>query len=104
MSIVVSCSNGDRGRWGTELDLGSSESLDDHHRPTALGTEPKRARFIGRGCSLFCLRLLYRTEQRKAKWQESGASPVSEEAEVPNADEAFGKHVQQEAAQELIER
>jgi hypothetical protein len=40
----------------------------------------------------------------KAKWQESGASPVSEEAEVPNADEAFGKHVQQEAAQELIER
>jgi hypothetical protein len=50
------------------------------------------------------VRLLYRTEQLKAKRQESGTSPVSQEAEVANADEAFGKHVQQEAAQELIER
>jgi hypothetical protein len=29
---------------------------------------------------------------------------MGQETEVPNADEAFGKHVQQEAAQELIER
>jgi hypothetical protein len=27
-----------------------------------------------------------------AKWQESGPPPVGEEAEVANADEAFGKH------------
>ena len=40
----------------------------------------------------------------KAKWQELGASPVGEEAEVPDAHETFGKHVQQEAAQEFIER
>ena len=32
-----------------------------------------------------------------------GSSPVSEEAKVANADKAFGKQVQQEAAQELIE-
>ena len=36
--------------------------------------------------------------------QKSGALPVGEEAEVANADEAFGKHMQEEAAQELIER
>ena len=40
----------------------------------------------------------------KAKWQERGALAVGEEAEVPDAHETFGKHVQQEAAQEFIER
>ena len=40
----------------------------------------------------------------KAKWQELGALAVGEEAEVPDAHETFGKHVQQEAAQEFIER
>ena len=40
----------------------------------------------------------------EAKWQERGASPVGEESEVANAHETFGKHVQQEAAQELMER
>src|SRR6266404_886073 len=40
----------------------------------------------------------------KAKWQELGASPVGKESEVPDAHETFGKHVQQEAAQEFIER
>jgi hypothetical protein len=44
MLIVVSCGNRDRERWRTELDLGSSESLDDRHRPTALGAQPKIAR------------------------------------------------------------
>ena len=53
---------------------------------------------MGRGCFWFCLRLLYRTEQLKAKRQESGPLPVGEEAEVPNADKTFRKHVQQEAA------
>jgi hypothetical protein len=40
----------------------------------------------------------------KAKWQERSAPPVGEEAGVADADEAFGQQVQQEAAQELIER
>jgi hypothetical protein len=39
----------------------------------------------------------------KAKRQEGGAPPVGEEAEVANADKAFGKDMQEEAAQELIE-
>ncbi len=45
--IVVSCGNDDQDEWRTELDLGGSEPLDDHHRSTALGTEPKIARTIG---------------------------------------------------------
>ena len=40
----------------------------------------------------------------KAKWEECGAPAVGEKAEVPNAYETFGKQVQQEAAQEFIER
>jgi hypothetical protein len=40
----------------------------------------------------------------KAKWQERGAPAVGEEAEVPDAHEAFWKHVQQEAAQLLQKR
>jgi hypothetical protein len=39
----------------------------------------------------------------RAKRQESGAAPVGEEAKVANADKAFGKDMQEEAAQELIE-
>ena len=48
-SIVVSCSPGDRQRWGSELDLGSRESLEDYHRPTALGAEPKIVCVLGGG-------------------------------------------------------
>jgi hypothetical protein len=39
----------------------------------------------------------------KAKRQESGAPPVGEEAKVTNADKAFGQHMQEETAQELVE-
>src|SRR4029077_11644875 len=45
-----------------------------------------------------------RAEQLKAKWQGSGTFAISQEAGVPHAHEAFGEQVQQEAAQELIER
>jgi hypothetical protein len=48
-SIVVSCSTGGWQRWGTELDLGSRESLDDYHGPTALGAEPEIVRVLGGG-------------------------------------------------------
>ncbi len=101
---AVSCGSRGQGRGRTKLDLVRRKSLEDDHRSTTLGTEPKRARFVGSGCFLSCVRWLYRAEQLKAKWQESGTSPIGQEAEVANADEAFGKHVQQEASQELIER
>ena len=50
---------------------------------------PMHARFLC-GCLFFCLLLLYRAEQLKAKRQESGTPSVGEEGEVPNANEAFG--------------
>ena len=96
IGIVVSCGDsGERG-WRPELDLGSGKSLDDHHFSATLGAEPTRGGFW------FGLRWLYCVEYLKAKRQESGAPPVGEEAKVANADEAFGKQMQQEAAQELI--
>jgi hypothetical protein len=52
-------------------------------------------------CARFGLRFLCGAEQLKAKRQQSGASA---ETEVGDAHETFGKHVQQEAALELIER
>jgi len=39
----------------------------------------------------------------KAEGQESSPPPVGEEAKVANADKPFGKHMQQEAPQELIQ-
>ena len=40
----------------------------------------------------------------KTKRQEFGASAIGEKSEVADAHEAFGKHVQEEAAQEFIDR
>src|SRR5579872_755904 len=102
--MVVSCGGSGETRWLTELDLGCSKSLDDHHGSATFGTDPKRARFLGWGNFWLGARWLYCVESLKAKRQESGASAVGEEAKVANADEAFGQQVQQEAAQELIQR
>jgi hypothetical protein len=52
----------------------------------------------------FGLGLWCGAEQVKAKWQERGAFAAGQEAEVANAHEAFWENVQQETAQELIER
>ena len=101
--MVVSWGDsGERG-WRAELELGGGKSLDDHHRRATLGTEPERSGFLGGGCFWLGLWLNY-CEGLPAKRQEGGPPPVGEEAEMANADEAFGEHVQQEAAQELIER
>jgi hypothetical protein len=40
----------------------------------------------------------------KAKWQVGGAFAIGQDAEVPDAHEPFGKQMQLEAAQGLIER
>ena len=103
LGIVVSCGRSGEKGWRTELELGSRKSLDDHHGAATFGTEPKRARLLGKGGFGFGVRWLYCAEYLKAKRQESGAPPVGEEAKVANADKAYGKQMQQEAAQELIE-
>ena len=99
MRIVVSCGNCERR--GAQLHFGSRKSIDDFHGPSALGAEPKiaRTRCGDLGLDCWCC-----VERRKAERQGGGTSAARQEAEVPNAHEAFGKHVQQEAAQELIER
>jgi len=44
------------------------------------------------------------TEQLKTEWQGRGTPAMGQEAEVPDAHETFREDVQQEAAQELIQR
>ncbi len=64
---VVSCRRADPW-WRTKLDFGSGESFDDLHRSTTFRAAPKIGTvFGGRGVLLFCLRLLFRTQQLKAK-------------------------------------
>jgi hypothetical protein len=60
--IGVSCSGSGAKWWRTELELGCSQSLDDHHGAATLGTAPKRARVLGSRCLLFDLRLRYCAE------------------------------------------
>jgi hypothetical protein len=43
-------------------------------------------------------------EQAATQWKELGSAPIGEEAEVADADEAARQHVDQEAAEELINR
>ena len=85
------------------MKLGSGKSLDNHQGATTFGTDPKWVLFLDGGCFWFGARWRYWVESLKAK-QESGASPIGEEAKVANADEALGKQVQQEAAEELLKR
>jgi hypothetical protein len=100
MSIEVSCSDDIRGRWRTELELGSRKPFDDQHWPTTLGAKPSIARTGGGYLWLG----LCRAEQLQAKWQGCGTSAIGQEAEVADAHETLGEQMQQEAAQELIDR
>ena len=43
-------------------------------------------------------------EQLEGKWQGGGTFAVGQEAEVTDAHETFGEQMQQEAAQELMDR
>ena len=97
---VASCRSRE-SRWRTKLDFSSGESFDDHHRPTTFGARPKIARTGGGD---FLLGLRCRAEQLEAEWQGGGTFAVGQEAEVADAHETFREQVQQEAAQELIER
>ena len=91
---VVSCRRADPW-WRTKLDFSSGEPFDDLHRSTAFRAAPKVGTiFGGRGVLLFCLRLLFRTQQLKAERQERGAFAVGQEAEVTDAYKAFWKNVQ----------
>ena len=101
MEIVMSCGNGIRSRGRTELELSCRKPFDNHHRTGAFGASPKIA---GTGRGDLLLGMWCSTEQLKTKRQSVGTFAVGEEAEVSNAHETFREQMQQEAAQELIER
>ena len=63
---IVSCRRADPW-WRTKLDFGSGEPFDDLHRSTAFRTAPKIGTVFGGRGVLFGLRLLFRTQQLKAK-------------------------------------
>ncbi len=63
---VVSCRRADRW-WRTKLNFGSGERFDDLHRSTAFRAAPKIGTVFGGRGVLFCLRLLFRTQQLEAK-------------------------------------
>jgi hypothetical protein len=81
---VVSCGS-TAPRWRTKLHLGSGEPLDDYHRSSTLGAEPKITGVLGAWRVLLCG--WRRAERLKAKRHE-----------------AIRKQVQQEATEEFIER
>lgn len=98
MSIASSCSSCDRKRWRTGLHFGGSESFDDHHWATALGTAPKIVRTIGDGRFLFGVRPWSRRKQLKAERQGSSAAATGQKAEVSDPDETLREQMQQKAA------
>ena len=101
LGVVVSCGGSGEKGWRTELNLGSGQSLEDPHRPTTVRAEPQRGFFLVRGWRCVWLELSWGhgAEGLEAKRQQGRPLAVGEEAEVTNADEAFGEQVQQEAAQ-----
>ncbi len=82
------------------MDLRRCKPFDEQHRPTTLGAKPSIARTSGGYLGLG----LCRAEQLKAKWQGGGTSAIGQEAEVTDAHKTLGEQMQQEAAQELIDR
>src|ERR1700747_3004829 len=99
--MYVSCGDGVPERRRTELALRSCKPFDDQHRPPTLWAKPSIART---GSGYLWLGLWCRAEQLKANRQGSGTSAIGQEAEVTDAHETLGEQMQQEAAQELVER
>jgi len=68
-----------------------------------VGTRPKGPQVLDSGGSWLDLRCCG-VECCKAQWQKLSSAATGEETEVADAHEARGEQMQEEAAQELIER
>src|ERR1700691_1274308 len=99
---AVSCRSCEQPWWRTELDLSCGKSFDDRHRSTTLGATPKRLGLLGGG--FWFHRHRNRAQGSEAQRQHAGASAVGQKPEVTDTNEALGEQMQEEAAQELIER
>ena len=100
---VFSCGGNDH-RWRTKSHLGGRKPFDDLHWAITLGAAPKIGGVISGGGVLLSWWILSRPEQVKAKRQACGASAVGQEAKVSDAHKTLRKQMQQESAQELIDR
>ncbi len=87
------------------MDLGCSEPFDHSHGSTTAraGPESESRRSPWRGVGNW-VRLRPSAQQLRTEWQECGATPVGKEAKIANANEARRKQMQEEAAQELLQR
>src|SRR5258708_3017354 len=93
-------------RWRTWQQLSCGEPFDDVHGASADGTVTVGGR-AGVICSRRCRssRDVGSTRERlEAEWQQRSASSIGEEAVVTNAHEAARQQMEQEAAQELVDR
>ena len=96
---VVSCGQ----RWRTKLDFRSREHFDDRHWGATLRTAPSVAELDGGSISPKLL--FWRCPQcLEAEGQGGGTLAVGQKTEVADAHETFGEQMQQETAQEVIER
>jgi len=100
---LVSWGTGDEGGRRTEQDLSGCEGLYDDHACATVGTDPGTGR-VGDGEVVLIFRFRCTAQQLPAKRQQMGSSPVSEEAEVADANEAWRQQVQEKSSQELLER
>jgi hypothetical protein len=75
--------------------LSTRESFDDQHGYGAGGA----TQLVGRICSISACSY---AEQLAAACEGGLPSSVGEEAEVSDADQAFGQHVKKKSAQELL--
>jgi len=88
-----------------ETGVGSERRLISQGLPWGryIGDRANWGSCAGRGCWCFCLRRCG-IECGKAPGQKLSRVAVSKETEVADAYETFGEQMQEEAAQELIER
>ena len=94
LSTLHLCGVG-RLRPGLEVKLSAGDPLDDQHGAGAGGTTQQVGCF-GAICACSC------AEQLAAACEGGFPSSVGEEAEVADADQAFGQKVKKKSAQELI--
>ena len=85
--------------WRTHSELNVAETFTHDHWATTVGTTPSRAwGWLWRFRGLVCWR-----QQPTAQRQQSPASPVCKQSEVPDPHEAGRQDMEQEAAEEFVD-
>ena len=99
-----SCDSGGKDGRRTQERLSRSQPLQKDHRPATLGTGPQGGAGVGEEIGSGGRRRSCGGEELGTTRQENCAPPIGEEPEVADADEAGREQVEQEAAQELLDR